>query len=108
MAKVSIVGSGMISNPGVAAKMFEVLAQYRIQIKMVSTSEIKVSAVVEEKKMVKAVEALHEAFELGEAASVSMNKLVSMHGFIIKCTTFYEFDVLAQGTHCAPRSFSLF
>ena len=64
LAKVSIVGSGMISNPGVAAKMFEVLAENNIQIKMVSTSEIKVSAVVEEKNMLKAVEALHEAFEL--------------------------------------------
>jgi aspartate kinase len=64
LAKVSIVGSGMISNPGVAAKMFEVLAANNVQIKMVSTSEIKVSAVVEEKNMLKAVEALHEAFEL--------------------------------------------
>ncbi|MFP5114459.1 aspartate kinase [Bacillaceae bacterium C204] len=64
LAKVSIVGSGMISNPGVAARMFEVLAANNIQIKMVSTSEIKVSAVVEEKNMLKAVEALHEAFEL--------------------------------------------
>jgi aspartate kinase len=44
--------------------MFEVLAANNIQIKMVSTSEIKVSAVVEEKNMLKAVEALHEAFEL--------------------------------------------
>jgi aspartate kinase len=66
LAKVSIVGSGMISNPGVAAKMFEVLAFSQVEIKMVSTSEIKVSAVVEEKNMVKAVEALHDAFELGE------------------------------------------
>jgi aspartate kinase len=64
LAKVSIVGSGMISNPGVAAKMFEVLAANNIQIKMVSTSEIKVSAVVEERNMLKAVEVLHEAFEL--------------------------------------------
>ena len=66
LAKVSIVGSGMISNPGVAAKMFEVLAANNIQIKMVSTSEIKVSAVVEEKHMLEAVEALHAAFELGK------------------------------------------
>lgn len=66
LAKVSIVGSGMISNPGVAAKMFEVLAFSQVEIKMVSTSEIKVSAVVEEKNMVKTVEALHDAFELGE------------------------------------------
>jgi len=64
LAKVSIVGSGMISNPGVAAEMFEVLAAGGIQVKMVSTSEIKVSTVIEEAQMLKAVEALHEAFEL--------------------------------------------
>ncbi|MFJ5758236.1 aspartate kinase [Neobacillus sp. NPDC093182] len=68
LAKVSIVGSGMISNPGVAAQMFEVLAKNQIQIKMVSTSEIKVSAVVEEKHMLKAVEVLHQAFGLNNQA----------------------------------------
>jgi len=64
LAKVSIVGSGMVSNPGVAAKMFEVLEGHGVQVKMVSTSEIKVSTVIEEKQMVNAVESLHEAFEL--------------------------------------------
>ncbi|MBP1942984.1 aspartate kinase [Bacillus luteolus] len=64
LAKVSIVGSGMISNPGVAAEMFQVLANHEIQVKMVSTSEIKVSTVVEQVNMVKAVDALHEAFSL--------------------------------------------
>ncbi|MGP7816758.1 aspartate kinase [Niallia sp. 01092] len=64
LAKVSIVGSGMISNPGVAADMFKVLATKDIVIKMVSTSEIKVSTVIEKDKMVQAVEALHDAFEL--------------------------------------------
>jgi aspartate kinase len=68
LAKVSIVGAGMISNPGVAAKMFEVLAGEGIQVKMVSTSEIKVSTVVSEELMVKAVEALHDAFELSKSA----------------------------------------
>lgn len=71
LAKVSIVGSGMISNPGVAAKMFEVLAANGIAIKMVSTSEIKVSAVVEESYMLKAAEVLHEAFGLGNEKAVS-------------------------------------
>ncbi|MCD7032844.1 aspartate kinase [Metabacillus sp. GX 13764] len=72
LAKVSIVGSGMVSNPGVAAEMFEVLAEEGILIKMVSTSEIKVSAVVSQEHMVKAVEALHEAFELSKkGAAVS-------------------------------------
>jgi aspartate kinase len=64
LAKVSIVGSGMVSNPGVAATMFEVLEGNGVQVKMVSTSEIKVSTVIEEKQMVNAVESLHEAFEL--------------------------------------------
>lgn len=66
LAKVSIVGSGMISNPGVAAEMFEVLAGEKIEVKMVSTSEIKVSTVVPHADMVKAVETLHVAFELEE------------------------------------------
>lgn len=65
LAKVSIVGSGMISNPGVAAQMFQVLADKNIQIKMVSTSEIKVSAVINEDKMAEAAQILHEAFNLG-------------------------------------------
>ncbi|WP_216828867.1 aspartate kinase [Alkalihalobacterium elongatum] len=66
LAKVSIIGSGMISNPGVAAQMFKILAENEILIKMVSTSEIKVSALVEEEIMVPAVEALHRAFQLEE------------------------------------------
>lgn len=68
LAKVSIVGSGMVSNPGVAAKMFEVLSEKNIEVKMVSTSEIKVSTVIEEGKMLAAVKALHLAFELAGTA----------------------------------------
>lgn len=64
LAKVSIVGSGMISNPGVAADMFEVLANEQIEVKMVSTSEIKISTVIEQAEMVRAVETLHQAFQL--------------------------------------------
>lgn len=67
LAKVSIVGSGMISNPGVAAQMFEALANNQIPIKMVSTSEIKVSAVVDEAQMLKAAEVLHTEFNLDKA-----------------------------------------
>jgi aspartate kinase len=73
LAKVSIVGSGMVSNPGVAAQMFDVLASNGIKIKMVSTSEIKVSTVIEQSQMVKAVETLHEAFKLGEEALTKVN-----------------------------------
>lgn len=71
LAKVSIVGSGMISNPGVAAQMFQVLADCGVEVKMVSTSEIKISTVIAQEKMVTAVEALHEAFQLDEKAAVS-------------------------------------
>ncbi|MTH52921.1 aspartate kinase [Bacillus mangrovi] len=72
LSKVSIVGSGMVSNPGVAAEMFSVLAEEGIAVKMVSTSEIKVSTVVNQEDMVRAVESLHEAFELsGRKASIS-------------------------------------
>ncbi len=64
LAKVSIVGSGMISNPGVAAKMFKALSDQDIMIKMVSTSEIKVSTVVKQQDMIKSIETLHDVFEL--------------------------------------------
>ncbi|WP_243297415.1 aspartate kinase [Bacillus litorisediminis] len=66
LAKVSIVGAGMISNPGVAAQMFEVIEGIDATIKMVSTSEIKVSAVIEQEKMLEAANALHTAFKLSE------------------------------------------
>ncbi|PCK20573.1 aspartate kinase [Bacillus pumilus] len=71
LAKVSIVGSGMVSNPGVAAEMFAVLAEKDIQVKMVSTSEIKVSTVVGRDDMVKAVEALHDAFDLSKVSAAA-------------------------------------
>ncbi|WLD92290.1 aspartate kinase [Alkalihalobacillus sp. AL-G] len=64
LSKVSIIGSGMISNPGVAAKMFSSLAGANIKVKMVSTSEIKVSTVVDGSLMISAIECLHEAFQL--------------------------------------------
>jgi len=64
MAKVSIVGAGMISNPGVAAQMFQSLAEAGIEIKMVSTSEIKVSCIVPRQDMERAVQTLHTAFGL--------------------------------------------
>lgn len=66
LAKVSIVGSGMVSNPGVAAQMFTALANDEIQVKMVSTSEIKISVVVGEEKMQKAAQILHGEFKLNE------------------------------------------
>lgn len=64
IAKVSIVGVGMRSHAGVASRMFEALAKESINIQMISTSEIKVSVVIEEKYLELAVRALHMAFEL--------------------------------------------
>lgn len=65
IAKVSVVGVGMKSHPGVAATMFEVLAQEEINIMMISTSEIKISCVVRSEDGERATRALHKAFELG-------------------------------------------
>ena len=66
MGKVSIVGAGMKSHPGVAAKVFAVLAGERINIEMISTSPIKISCVIRSERVPDAVRALHAAFELGE------------------------------------------
>jgi aspartate kinase len=64
IAKVSIVGAGMIDKPGIAAKMFRTLANLDINIKMISTSEIKISCLVEQSRAQDAVEALHKIFGL--------------------------------------------
>ena len=64
IAKVSLVGLGMRSHAGIAAKMFRTLAEEGINIQMISTSEIKITVVVEEKYMELAVRVLHKAFEL--------------------------------------------
>lgn len=68
VAKVSIVGAGMKTNPGVAAKMFKVLYELNVNIHMISTSEIKVSCVIDAKFADAAVIALHEAFGLDKFA----------------------------------------
>ena len=66
VAKVSIVGAGMMSNPGVASKLFEALFNYGININMISTSEIRITVLVEESEIDKAVRAIHEKFDLAE------------------------------------------
>ena len=68
VAKVSVVGIGMRSQSGVAAKMFKVLSDEGINIKVITTSEIKISVLMERKYMELAVQALHDAFELDKAA----------------------------------------
>ncbi|MBD2521698.1 aspartate kinase [Nostoc sp. FACHB-133] len=70
IAKVSIVGSGMVGQPGVAAKMFEALAQHQINIQMIATSEIKISCVVAQEQGVKALQAIHAAFGLAGSEKV--------------------------------------
>jgi len=64
IAKVSIVGAGMIDRPGIASTMFDVLAKLSVNIKMISTSEIKISCLVNKENAEKAVKALHEEFGL--------------------------------------------
>ncbi len=68
VAKVSVVGIGMRSQSGVAAKMFKVLCDEGINIKVITTSEIKISVLIDRKYMELAVQALHDAFELDKAA----------------------------------------
>lgn len=64
IAKVSIVGAGMVDRPGIAATMFETLANLGINIKMISTSEIKISCLVSKDEAQKSVKALHKVFEM--------------------------------------------
>ena len=64
IAKISIVGRGMRAHAGVASKMFQALAKSEINISMITTSEIKISVVIEKSEMSKAVTALHDAFDL--------------------------------------------
>ena len=68
IGKVSIVGAGMRSHPGVAAKVFDTLADEEINIEMISTSPIKISCVIRAERVPEAVRALHSAFELGAGA----------------------------------------
>lgn len=66
VAKVAIVGAGMMSNPGVASQMFEALYSYGININMISTSEIRITVLTDENDVDRAVRAIHEKFTLGE------------------------------------------
>ncbi|NET31836.1 MAG: aspartate kinase [Cyanothece sp. SIO1E1] len=75
IAKVSIVGIGMIKRPGIAARMFEALAKQGINIQMIATSEIKISCVVAEADGVKALQVVHAAFELSATEGVQLPSL---------------------------------
>lgn len=71
VAKVSIVGAGMVSNPGVAARMFEALAEEDINIQVISTSEIKVSCLIASEHVKRATQALHKKFGLTHQSTAS-------------------------------------
>ncbi|MTV47447.1 aspartate kinase [Heliobacillus mobilis] len=77
LAKVSIVGAGMVSRPGVAAMMFETMAEEGINIEMIATSEIKVSCVVRADDAKRAVQAIHKSFELEGDAPVNSEGFAS-------------------------------
>jgi aspartate kinase len=79
IGKVSIVGAGMRSHPGVAAKVFEVLGGEGINIEMISTSPIKISCVISADRVPDAVRALHQAFELGADAVRSEDPMGAQH-----------------------------
>jgi len=64
LAKVSIIGSGMVNNPGYAARMFETLSNEGINIELITTSEIRITCIIKEARVKDAVSALHRAFEL--------------------------------------------
>ena len=64
MKKISIIGAGMIANPGVTYKMFRALANEKINILAISTSEIKISVLIQEDMIQKAVKVLHKTFDL--------------------------------------------
>jgi len=72
IAKLSVVGAGMIGHPGVAAQFFAALAQEQINIQMITTSEIKISCVIDQTEGVKALKAVHEAFGLGGTNQVTV------------------------------------
>ena len=67
VSKISVVGVGMRSHVGIASRMFRTLSEEGINIQMISTSEIKISVLIDEKYMELAVRALHKAFELDQA-----------------------------------------
>ncbi|HBY76773.1 MAG TPA: aspartate kinase [Cyanobacteria bacterium UBA11148] len=72
IAKVSIVGAGMVGQPGVAARMFEALSHHQINIQMITTSEIKISCVVAKEQGVTALQAIHQAFDLAGSQKIQV------------------------------------
>ncbi len=113
MGKVSIVGAGMRSHPGVAAKVFGVLAEEGVNIDMISTSPIKISCVIDRDRVEQAVQALHSAFELsgegtiagGGALSREPGRLSARSGGRVAGAALPErcwSDALSQRFRCKP------
>ncbi|MBD2074016.1 aspartate kinase [Phormidium sp. FACHB-592] len=86
IAKVSIAGAGMIGRPGVAAQMFATLASAGVNIRMISTSEVKVSCVVDEVDCDRAIAALCEAFSVSQSSVSSQQSAISYQP-VEECTT---------------------
>ena len=72
ISKVSVVGSGMVAHPGVAAKMFAALSEHKINIQMIATSEIKISCVVDQDQGVTALKVIHAAFGLSGSEKIEV------------------------------------
>ena len=66
VSKVSIIGVGMVTTPGVTYRMFQALAKQKINIQVISTSEIKISVLIDKKNVRKAISALHKEFKLNK------------------------------------------
>ena len=66
VSKISIIGAGMTSNPGVAAKMFEALYSANVNIKMIATSEIRITVLIDEVDTNRAMRVVHDAFDLAD------------------------------------------
>ncbi|MFT4007128.1 MAG: aspartate kinase [Lacrimispora sp.] len=66
VAKISIIGAGMTSNPGVAAKMFEALSNANVNIKMIATSEIRITVLIDEEDVNRSMRTVHDAFDLAD------------------------------------------
>ena len=64
VSKISIIGVGMVTTPGVTFRMFQALADKKINIQVISTSEIKISVLIDTKNIKKAIEVLHKEFKL--------------------------------------------
>jgi aspartate kinase len=80
IAKVSLVGAGMKSHPGVAADMFDALATEGINIEMISTSEVRITCMIAEDELETALKALHAAFELERPEPVALDAAAAASG----------------------------